>query len=253
MEQRPDNNDYREMAKGILDYFPANHNNNFDPAITSLIQQLKQRVQESGEKLAIADDNLKGYEFDENTMTRELEGYIQDQASAVWDNVTSSEELLAILEMQIIYAFKHIEIGMKSVIKGNYKVDDDRNFFIWDKMKAFLKGVGIHLEQLDKYNDIDQLRRVNNNLKHDQKPDGKKLSDIPEFQGKQRFEPGDLERFYTRVQESTEDFIKSFVKSVYEERFEFAPSKIDELANHFHCRMDEKDARAFADALLKLY
>jgi len=55
---------------------------------------------------------------------------------------------------------------MLRIIKDQYHETTSKTFYHFDSMKEFLKQRGIQLAQLPSYGNIEELRKVNNNIKH---------------------------------------------------------------------------------------
>ena len=247
----------REMGKIGLDTFPMNKDNILDYPIDKLIESLKSQVTES------YDEHEKWIELEKNEPERfnELEkianqtghslhsqmyGYIQDV-------FYSEDELFALFEMKIIYAFKHLEINIKQLLFSAYHDKYINRQFKWDSIIQFLNSKSIIAKELNEYENINQLRNVNNSLKHSDKVIDLPIKNIPEFKDKDTFTYSDLELFYNRVKKSPNTFLISLASFVFKDIYTFTTERISEIAKSFALRMDKKDAINFSEELLKLY
>lgn len=125
------------------------------------------------------------------------------------------EELMALHEMQIIYSFKQIEISLKKFILLLKPEIDLKRVQRWDSLKAEFKGFAIKLSEAKGYTFINQLREVNNALKHSAKvTDGVKKMNIKEFSGLSLFTPESLAKFHSNVPEHKKVFLNSVAYAV---------------------------------------
>ncbi len=52
----------------------------------------------------------------------------------------TKEEIWALIEMKIIYAFKFLEINIKKLIKTTFSNTKTKNFYKGDSLNSFFKG-----------------------------------------------------------------------------------------------------------------
>ena len=247
----------REMNKMGLDTFTHNRNNILDSPIDKLIEVLKREINEAhSEYNKLNDleernpDRFKELEEKANqaghTLYSEMSGYIQDATYL-------EEELFALFEMKIIYAFKHLEINIKQLLFAAYQDNYINRQFKWDSIVQFLNSKNIIAKDLNEYENINQLRIVNNSLKHSDKVIDQSIKNIPEFKEKETLSYSDLELFYNRIKMSPDIFLTSLVHFVFKDIYSFTDERLFEIAKSFALRMDKKDAIEFSDELLKLY
>lgn len=130
-----------------------------------------------------------------------------------------SEHLKIISEMRIIYLFKSVETNIKSIIEIAYPAEKSNNLYRWDFLKTFLKNKNINLTEIPDYKDINELRKVNNSLKHNSEFSDEILI-IKEF----NFDIYDLDyknmdNFYNRLKMLTAKFVRTISKKIIEEKF----------------------------------
>lgn len=247
----------REMGKMGLDTFPLNKDNIFDFQIDKLIESLKAQISDA------YSEHHKWIDFEKNDPERfnELEelanqnghslhtqmyGYIQDV-------IYLEDELFSFFEMKIIYAFKHLEINIKQLLFAAYQDNYINRQFKWDSIVQFLNEKNIIAKELNDYDNINQLRNVNNSLKHSDKVIDQSIKNIPEFKDKDALSYNDLELFYNRVKKSPKEFLTSLVSLVFKDIYTFTHERIFEIAKSFALRMEKKDAIKLSEELLKLY
>lgn len=103
------------------------------------------------------------------------------------------------------------------------------------------------------YENINELRNVNNTLKHSDRIIDQSIRNIAEFGGKDTLTYIDLELFYNRVKKSPAIFLGSLVSYVFKDIYSFTPERIFEMARSLALRMEKEDAVEFCEELLKLY
>jgi hypothetical protein len=247
----------REMSKMGLDIFTHNRNNILDFPIDKLIKDLKKDIDkaysEHKQWIELEEKNparFKELEEQANqsgyTLYSQMYGYIQDA-------IYLEEELFALYEMKIIYAFKHLEINIKQLLFAAYQDNYINRQFKWDSIIQFLNSKSIIAKELNEYENINQLRNVNNSLKHSNKVIDQSIKNIPEFKDKDTLSYNDLELFYNRIKKSPNIFLTSLVSFVFKDLYTFTHERISNIAKSFALRMDKKDAIEFSEELLKLY
>lgn len=247
----------REMGKMGLDTFPLNKDNIFDYPIDKLIESLKAQVSEAYSEhdkwIELEKNNPERFnELEEqanqsgHNLHSQMYGYIQDV-------IYLEDELFALFEMKIIYAFKHLEINIKQLLFAAYQDNFINRQFKWESIIQFLNEKNIIAKDLNDYDNINQLRNVNNSLKHSDKVIDQSIKNIPEFKDKDSLTYHDLELFYKRVKKSPNTFLTSLVSFVFKDIYTFTHERIFQIAKSFALRMDKKDAIEFSEELLKLY
>lgn len=135
----------REINKlGLETFFLNLQNNHYDFNIDRLIFDLEEKLKELEKK------NLN--------LISEIDNEIE--------MIFLSKELYAISEMKIIYAYKHFEIHLKFLLKASYENSKENDFYKWESIVAFLKTKNIKLSEVSNYNEINELRNLNNSIKH---------------------------------------------------------------------------------------
>lgn len=162
------------------------------------------------------------------------------------------DELLALLEMKIIYAFKHLEINIKKMIFHFYNELPNPNPK-WHEMIDFLKKKNISVKDLNEYKEVNQLRLVNNSLKHSHQSVDKSLSEIEEFRNGsiQNFES--LESFYERIVESPSLFFCDLLEKVEKEVNDFNELKLKKIAENATNHMNKETAEKLIEEIKRKY
>lgn len=247
----------RETSKIGLDTFPHNKENILDYPVDNLIENLKAQINkayaEHNEWIELEQknpDRFKELEHQANqtdhSLYSQIYGYIQDA-------IYLEDELFALFEMKIIYAFKHLEINIKQLLFAAYQDSYINKQFKWDLIIQFLNSKNIIAKELNEYENINQLRNVNNSLKHSDKVIDQSLKNIIEFKNKETLSYIELELFYNRIKKSPNVFLTSLASFVFKDIYSFNQERISQLAKSFALRMDKKDAIEFSENLLKFY
>lgn len=233
----------KEYKKGAILDFHYEHRNLFDKAAESSINSLKDEVASAELSLIELNEKLEG--ISEEPEAEIVCSQIRDLE---WDIDWTNEHIFAFNEMRVIYLFKHFEIGIKSLIRFAYPITNTKGFYRWDNILAFFKEKGINLSEVNGYSETDQLRKLNNQLKHSGELTDE-LRKLPEFLDPY-YGSSNLERFYFRVKPKTIAFQKALCDAIVKDLFEFDEKRLEELSNSFHERMDKNTAQLFTTKLL---
>ena len=247
--------DKREISKMSLNIFTLDQYNRFEQPANTVIQQLKKELENIFLKI-IELKNVKIELAEWEQIMQSADGS-QDNLdlqlrSQHTDLMYITGELSAFEEMKIIYAFKHLEITIKQLISDAYPGISTKKFYNWDILFEFLNTKLINSKQLEGYNEVNQLRLVNNCIKHSEIITSE-IQNIPEFNQQECLSYTDLGKFYERVKTAPNRFLTSLSSVIYTELYEFDELKLNEIVNSFVLRMDEKTAKKFGQELLSHY
>ena len=248
----------RELNKMSLDsYVLDKHNvldNPIDKIIDNLGQRLKKNWKEHDEWRKMEQENPEKYNNLDEIAQQTGHSLEQQLYDYYIENVYIEEEITALLEVKIIYAFKHFEINLKKLIKAAY---DDKNFdknYKWESIRQYLFLKNIEIKNVDNYTEVNQLREINNAIKHSENyfENNDLKNKIPEFKNK---EPSirDLYKFYNRIKKSPNVFLQSLCSKIYEDLYDFTEDKIEKIAESIAIRMDYKDAKILIEKLKENY
>jgi hypothetical protein len=154
-----DLHEQREMNKISLDTFSFDKDNNFDYAADIAIGHLQQsNVTAEAQINALLKQTWK----DEDERLQLQLQQIHFETEIMYNN----EHIYALLEMKIIYAFKDVEINTKFLLNAAYSKNTSHEFYKWERLLDFLKEKSIEAGQLKGYQPVNELRLVNNCIKH---------------------------------------------------------------------------------------
>ncbi|WP_428743620.1 hypothetical protein [Tenacibaculum sp.] len=257
--------DLREINKDSFDHFLATlelEDNKFDASIDSLISSKEEGIKILNEKLRKSlQQNHHHENFDTETLNFELESFKSENQTVIW---YIEEELKALAEMKIVYAFKSIEINIKKLISDSFKIKNKRDFFNWKTVETFLNSKNINLQKLKGYEEIYQLKQLNNSIKHSKKVEEKTLNLIFNKEEYERVPTSPffsekiitykhLLNFYNRIEPFIKIFLSDLCNMIYEELYVFSKDKIENLAEDLVLRMEKEDALELIDKIKKHY
>jgi hypothetical protein len=117
-------------------------------------------------------------------------------------------------------------------------------------LKAFFDEKGILLHKLDGYTEVLEVKKVSNNIKHNDELT-EEINKIPEFSGGMEFE--DLEDFFNRVKPKVAMFQQQLSVAVVKELFEFDDKKISDIVEEMRGRMGKEDVVKLISKLKNKY
>lgn len=243
--------DKRALSKLGLETFALDYVNRFDYAASAAIEDLKRQLSVSFQQDAAFKANRKKKPEKQEDLADPLEGWYPENADEL-DNLSDmvylAEEILAYEEMKVIYAYKHFEIHVKRLMSATYPTVPSRELYRWENLMTFLKSKGIVPAQLDRFKEVDELRRVNNAVKHAAEIDTD-TAKIREFVGKQQFSYGDLGAFYERVKNAPAIFLEALAGAIYDDLYKFDDARIKNLVVDFATRMEPDVATKLCEKL----
>lgn len=236
------------IKESRLDYAVQTYHNILDKQIDRLINTLKTEIKEKEKEYDSIDTviDVKGGVIAYRELNKKINSYINEINH-------KKDELLALYEVKVIYSYKYFEIRIKELLKTAYEDDSIPSLHNWDNLKKYLKKKGITISDLDRFSDIDELRRVNNTFKHSGSMVSDEIKNISEFSNKDQILYNDIERFYTRVNDSPKEFLELLAIEIYNDLFLFDEEKIKRIAKSLAARMEKETAEEFIDTFSKLY
>ncbi len=161
--------------------------------------------------------NMKVSNFDEDNNgipTQEDEDIFRGLNELRYDRETLNERLTALSEMKVIYLYKSLEIGIKSIVRSEYPTQDITKFYILKNIVSFFQSKNIVFENLNGYLQVEELLDVNNNIKHGSKIFAK-VKEISEFKDKTELNYENIEAFYNRIKSEVQAFSFDLCSAVF--------------------------------------
>jgi len=246
----------RELNKYSLETYHRDKNNVLDYPLNALIEDLKSKLENNYKEhemwINMSHNDPEKYENLSEIAERHGLSLESQQHDYIRDAIYIEEELYVLFEMKIIYAFKHLEINIKRLLSAAYGIST-KEFYKWDFLIKFLSSKNIALSEFEGYNEILQLKQVNNHFKHNYDFNGESFKHIYEFNGKKELSYQDVEIFYQRVKPFPEKFLSAVAFAVFDDLYMYNEEKIDNMTQNLAMQMDKTTAEQFARVLLEKY
>src|SRR5690606_15092870 len=137
----------RESSKiGLESFFFSIENINYNKIIDDAVSTYEKKI-----------IDLENIEIDESDFEK---SYDKDAHSHCIES-----QLFSISKMRIIHLYKILENKLKFLIRAAYNIDI-KMFYKWENITQFLKTKNIDMKKINCFNDINELRLINNSLKH---------------------------------------------------------------------------------------
>ena len=238
--------EHREVHKHTLETLFMHHNNRIDHELENLMKKLQKN--RDGYHENAADLNEMKKNNPEKFMAL-ADQYGMSPQELIWqvadyeyDTFLAEEQLTAFAEVQVIYAYKQFEINLKRLLEIGFGIVDGRHLTQWENLKTFLKSHNIELTTISGYTEIDQLRRVNNTVKHSDAAREKDIKDIPELVGKTYLDSSGLNLFYERVKMFPMTFLGSLGVAIRDELYLFTDVRLKSISENIINHMDPSSA-----------
>ncbi len=203
-----------EYRKMLLDTYFIEYRNLLDEPLDGVISKIQTDIRARYKHLA----GKPSVPYPTNPTDEDLSQYLldsQEESNMMMDALFVEDQLVSLTEVKIIYAFKNLEVHCKRITLIAFP-DTPKN-----KIKQFVNLLdylsndkGITINDIEGFQDIDQLRHVNNKLKHAE-DFYEQIGDIPEFKTKEGLS-AQLTSFYQRVQPAPTRFIKSLASTLFD-------------------------------------
>ncbi|WP_125563643.1 hypothetical protein [Pseudoalteromonas rubra] len=225
----------------------------YGQAAQESIGTIKSQLIEAKEKLEMSSSQYheimerEGYPMQPSEDAMELVGR---QAEYYYDTHILEEQLLSLVEMKVVSLFKNFEIVQKELISISYEQVNTRDLCLWDNVKAFFNSNGIHYGRIKGYDFVNQLRIVNNNIKHSSLIDAEtQKMKIKEFQGLESFTYQSLDSFYNRIFKKTGEFLVALAESVVENLYDYDDRRLNEIVDEYAETMNVDTLKKLAKLL----
>lgn len=225
----------RETNKiGLETFFFSIENINYNKIIDDAVNTYEQKLLD-----------LKNAKIDYSNIEDSYDKY-------AYSNFIESQ-LFSISEMRIIHLYKIFENKLKFLIRAAYNVDI-KMFYKWENITQFLKTKNIDIKKIQCYNDINELRLINNSLKHsDNLKKDNSVKNIKEIKNSNYIKYQDLLEFYKRVENAPEMFITDIADNFFRDLYVFDEQRLDEIAEKIALRMTKEHALTFIEKLKSKY
>ncbi|AXX59691.1 hypothetical protein FORC53_1352 [Vibrio vulnificus] len=227
---------------------------------TLYVKAVEESVIAIGEQLTKAKDDYESA-GDRYHEIMEKDGYpvqpsdeamdiIGEQAEHYYDAQMLEDQLLSLSEMKIISLFKSFEIVQKELINVAFENVNTRELYLWENVKSFFNSKNISYGRLSGYDNINQLRIVNNNIKHSHVIDGEvNRLGIKEFKDLDVFTYESLDKFYSRVSGSVGAFLETLSETIINHLFGYDDDRLCEMVEELSQTMNKQTMLKLAKLL----
>lgn len=247
----------RSHKQFILDTFNMDYHNDFDKSTQDSLNQLKNKFNQNQNEYIRLKEQIESDNFEEIVVDENGIPYSNDPSIFLYDLQRSigfiDDQLTALYEAKIIYSFKSLEIKIKSLLNIAYSDKLITKNHKWEGLIQFLKIKDIDITTIEGYKEVNELRSVNNNIKHNDTLTDSFLKGIKEFKGQKNFNYYNLDLFYLRVKDSPMIFLNALKSEIYKELYDFNNTKISNIAQSLALRMEKKDAEKLIKAINECY
>ena len=236
--------------------FHLNRESSFDKAIDGIIKKIEGEIDQIEKEyygiIDLENSNPKAYaELLENTACYDTT-LADSQRDLFFDIMYNKDQLVSFCEMKVVNAFKSLEINIKLLLSIAFEPKSMDDFYKWENIKQYLKERNIDITKFTSYQNVFDLKTVNNKIKHSLQYETA-LQQIPEFKDNNEFTYKKIDQFYNRVCKSPIEFIKELAVAVYNELYTFDDDKIDTIAKALVVRMEKEDAVKLISKLNEYY
>ena len=223
----------------------------FERAYTVASASIKSEIEEAKTENLILSEKANSIQFEEDTPPSEDELQVFDElGSNYWTIHSSEDSLLSLSETRILFLFKTIEKAIKEMAGIAYPKINKRDFFRWALVISHLKSNGVEIKNLNGYQEVNQLRIVNNNIKHSQEINAE-TKKIRYWEDEDEFTYKNLEIFYNNIKETVIAFMETLGKSIISATYELSDEKLEEMSKEIFDRLDSKRVKKLIVCLQK--
>lgn len=189
-------------------------------------------------------ESEKKYENVQNKIHKLQEKEHSYYIDSYWINL----QLKSISEMQIINAFKNLEINIKELIQIAYPEINSKDLYKWENLLQFFKNKGILIAHIQGYKEMVDLKNLNNCIKHNGELN-ENVKKIMEFRLDDELNYVNLINFYERIKDQIETFLRLLVNEIKKELFQFDECRISDIAQNLKNRMEVADIECLIEKL----
>jgi len=223
--------------------------NLFDDASANAFETLIKKYEYSKSKLIELDKKLSiSIEDNQGIPTPQGIEIFKEIMDLLSDEYWSIEHLNALSEMTVVYLFKSVEITMKTLIHTAYPQINTKDFYQWDNMASYFKNINIKISDFDGYEEVLQLKKVNNSIKHNNTIN-EDINKIRDFTGETQFTFKNISNFNGRIKPKIQNFVKLLGQEIINDLFVFDDSRVEKISNDFKLRMTKDVLQKFATNL----
>ncbi|MFK7833467.1 MAG: hypothetical protein AB8B52_09325 [Winogradskyella sp.] len=201
---------------------------------------------------SITDNLCKELEANLDNSYKEIyQSHLNNEHYNFEDTYYKEEQLLAIQEIKIIHLYRNFEVIIKKLLRAAYNIDISK-MYRWNNVEVFLSEKKIDYKNIPYYEEVNNLRLVNNHLKHWVDGEKSKIDHISELNGNE-IRQIDLLNFYNNTKDKPLIWFFNLRDKIYDNLYVFDADRINNISEYFALRMDKDTADKFIKKLLEKY
>ena len=242
---------FRDKAK--IRSISNNLSNSFDIAFTTASATLQKKLNEaeSRKNILTSQTNQILSEIENSSPEpfeiENLDFEPSEKEQALFEKLGESEwliesnknSLLSLAEMRVIFLFKTIENAIKEILFIAFPKTQKESLYKWYVMMNLLKNNGVELGKLEGYDAVNQLRIVNNNIKHSSNI-AEKTKKIPYWKHETNFTYKNIDTFYNSIHKLIIKFMKDLGEAIVIAVYEISNEKLEEMSHIIFDRLETK-------------
>ena len=232
---------YRDKAK--ISYISNNLSNSFDKAFkiasTTLLKSLSEAESKKDMLTEQANGILSEIENYNLEQSNNIDTIVEELGDSNWLIESNKASLLSISEMRVIFLFKTIENAIKEILVIAFPKVKKQSLYRWDVIENLLKSNGVELDKLDGYETANQLRKVNNNIKHSDNIT-EETKKIPHWKRETNFTYENIDAFYNNIHELIIKFMKNLGEAIVIAVYDLTNEKLDEMSQSIFDNLETK-------------
>lgn len=163
----------------------------------------------------------------------------EELGESEWLIESNKDSLLSLSEMRVIFLFKTIENAIKEILVIAFPKIQKKSLYRWDVMVNFLKSNDVELGKLEGYDTANQLRIVNNNIKHSSNI-AEETKKILYWKHETNFTYKNINTFYNNIHKLIIKFMKDLGEAIVIAVYELTNEKLDEISQIIFDRLETK-------------
>lgn len=224
----------------------------FEEAIFEAENFIKRKLINLKSQLEVAHENYDAAVYDSDGLIND--GHeVGEALSLVFDLESDIEmneqQLYCFSEMKIVHLFRAYEITLKKVIRTALPSENEKDFFNWEKLREFCKRNEFDIKSVPSYSEIDQLRLVNNSIKHSSDIDLRVKKGVPQFSEEDEFTYVTLSHFYLSVRGHLLPFLQGIAAGLEYHIYNHPEEKINKIVDRYREVMDSSELEVFSEKI----
>ncbi|WP_345867333.1 hypothetical protein [Shewanella algae] len=184
----------------------------FESVAETAEKQLQERLRKHREIQDFWGDIYDEIELSACRNEEELDKVGKEYSYAEWDIEAVNYELLSLLEMRIVHLYKSYELLLKSILKTlDFDISQVRNI---NDIRVKYRDYGTDLASIEGYQASDELRLVNNSIKHSTLISDQVKVALPEFSNASVFDYCALSQFFDRTKPLLTNHVSQLIDSL---------------------------------------